>query len=36
MDEDFKMHSVYREIVAISQICHKNVVRYYACWIEAV
>ena len=31
--EDFKKHSVYREIVAISQIHHKNVVRYHACWI---
>ena len=30
------MHSVYKEIVAISQVLHENVVRYYACWIESV
>ena len=30
------MHSVYKEIVAISQVLHENVVRYYACWIENV
>ena len=36
MHQDFKMHSVYREIVAISQVLHKNVVRYHACWIECV
>ena len=30
------MHHVYKEIVAISQVLHKNVVRYYACWIESV
>jgi hypothetical protein len=30
------MHHVYKEIVAISQVLHKNVVRYYACWIECV
>ena len=34
--EDFKKHSVYREIVAISQIHHKNVVRYHACWIANI
>jgi serine/threonine protein kinase len=36
INEDFKKHSVYREIVAISQVQHKNVVRYHACWIESV
>ena len=36
MNQDFKMHHVYKEIVAISQVLHENVVRYYACWIEAV
>lgn len=30
------MHHVYKEIVAISQVLHENMVRYYACWIEAV
>jgi hypothetical protein len=30
------MHGVYKEIVAISQVLHENVVRYYACWIESV
>jgi hypothetical protein len=30
------MHHVYKEIVAISQVLHKNVVRYHACWIECV
>ena len=33
---DFKQHSVYREILGISQVLHKNVVRYHACWIESV
>ena len=36
MNQDFKMHHVYKEIVAISQVLHENVVRYYACWIEAI
>ena len=36
MQEDFKQHCVYREIIAISQVMHKNVVRYHACWIENV
>lgn len=36
INEDFKKHSVYREIVGISQVQHKNVVRYHACWIESV
>ena len=36
MKEDFKQHCVYREIIAISQVMHKNVVRYHACWIEHV
>ena len=36
MKEDFKQHCVYREIIAISQVMHKNVVRYHACWIENV
>ena len=34
LNQDFKKHFVYREIVAISKVQHKNVVRYYACWIE--
>ena len=34
--EDIKQHTVFREIVAISQVQHKNVVRYHACWIESV
>jgi hypothetical protein len=36
INQDFKMHHVYKEIVAISQVLHKNVVRYHACWIECV
>lgn len=35
INQDFNKHSVYREIVAISQVLHKNVVRYHACWIES-
>jgi len=34
LNQDFKQHYVYREILAISQVQHKNVVRYFACWIE--
>jgi serine/threonine protein kinase len=36
LNQDFKQHSVYREIGAISQVLHKNVVRYFACWIESI
>jgi len=36
VNEDFKKHLVYREIVGISQVQHKNICRYYACWIESV
>lgn len=36
LNQDFKQHSVYREILAISQVLHKHVVRYHACWIESV
>lgn len=36
VNQDFKLHPVYREIGAISQVLHKNVVRYFACWIEAI
>jgi len=36
VNQDFKMHHVYKEIVAISQVLHENMVRYYACWIESV
>jgi len=36
LDQDIKQHFVYREIMAISQVQHKNIVRYFACWIETV
>lgn len=36
LHQDIKEHPVYREILAISQVTHKNVVRYHACWLEAV
>ena len=36
LHQDIKEHPVYREILAISQVTHTNVVRYHACWLEAV
>lgn len=36
LTDDIKSHSVYREITAISQLNHKNIVRYFSCWIENV
>ena len=36
IDEDIKNHYVYREIHAMPLLNHKNVVRYYSCWVEAV
>lgn len=29
-------HKVYREIMALPSYNHKNVVRYYTCWVEKV
>jgi hypothetical protein len=36
IEEDIKNHYVYREIHAMPLLNHKNVVRYYSCWVEAV
>lgn len=36
MNQDIKQHKVYREIYAMPQLSHKNIVRYYSCWIESV
>lgn len=36
IDEDIKNHLVYREIHAMPMLNHKNIVRYYSCWVEAV
>ena len=36
LDQDIKEHKVYREIVALPQLNHKNVVRYFGCWVESV
>lgn len=36
VDEDIKTHLVYREIQAMPRLNHKNIVRYFSCWVEAV
>ena len=36
VDEDIKSHLVYREIQAMPMLNHKNIVRYFSCWVEAV
>lgn len=36
LDQDIKDHKVYAEIQTMPQMCHKNIVRYYSCWIESV
>ena len=36
LDQDIKQHKVYREIMALPQLNHKNVVRYFGCWAESV
>ncbi len=36
LDQDIKEHKVYREIMALPQLNHKNVVRYFGCWVESI
>jgi eukaryotic translation initiation factor 2-alpha kinase 4 len=36
IEEDIKNHYVYREIHAMPLLNHKNIVRYYSCWVEPV
>jgi hypothetical protein len=36
LDQDIKEHKVYREIMALPSLNHKNVVRYFGCWVEGV
>lgn len=33
-NQDIKEHKVYREIMALPVLNHKNVVRYFGCWAE--
>ena len=35
-NQDIKDHKVYREIMALPLLNHKNVVRYFGCWAESV
>lgn len=35
-NQDIKEHKVYREIMALPQLNHKNVVRYFGCWAERI
>lgn len=35
-DQDIKEHKVYREIMALPMLNHKNIVRYFGCWAERV
>jgi serine/threonine protein kinase len=35
-DQDIKEHKVYREIMALPMLNHKNVVRYFGCWAERI
>ena len=35
-DQDIKEHRVYREIMALPMLNHKNVVRYFGCWAESI
>lgn len=34
--DDVCSHPGFKEIQAISQLNHKNIVRYYSCWVEPV
>ncbi|TNV85261.1 hypothetical protein FGO68_gene17501 [Halteria grandinella] len=36
INQDIKEHKVYREILALPQLNHKNVVRYFGSWVERV
>ena len=36
VDEDIQKHSGYKEIQAISRLCHQNIVRYFSSWVEPV
>lgn len=36
VQEDICMHSGYKEIQAISRLCHNNIVRYFSSWVEPV
>lgn len=36
VQDDICLHSGYKEIQAISRLCHKNIVRYYSSWVEPV
>ena len=35
-NQDIKEHKVYREIMALPKLNHKNVVRYFGCWAERI
>jgi len=36
LNQDIKNHKVYREIMALPLLNHKNVVRYFGCWAESI
>lgn len=36
INQDIKDHKVYREIMALPALNHKNVVRYFGCWAERI